>query len=342
MNELDFAASLHGEARGAQGAGWATTITAHEVYEELAEYIGRSRPLSKAELRIAMLLYCQLAEAGGVYETLKNMLRVVTLKPYLLWPFHDLVRVKKAPKRIIGPNANATFRDLAATAEAVGFEKLSYRLEIAFHDDIRNGICHADYVIWSDGLRLRNRNGGNAKLIPYDELSEMVGKGAVFFDLLQEYSRRAVESFNPPKVIVGRLSANPPMPWKVAYDPTTGSFQISGSAPCSMTTPEYERQATINGLLGGKVLAIYTPKVTATVQSIIDHIHSAGFGPNIIEMSDDQFVILRRQIDESRLWDFRTTHPDSGEALLVSPWGFRWLAAPDCFDNILSKPLVEI
>jgi hypothetical protein len=106
------------------------------------------------------MLYCQLAEAGGVYETLKNIMGVVTLKPYLLWPFQDLVRVKKESRRVIGPNANATFRDLAMTSKELGLSRLSLLLEQTFRDDIRNGIYHADYVIWDDGLRLRNRNGG--------------------------------------------------------------------------------------------------------------------------------------------------------------------------------------
>ena len=40
------------------------------------------------------MLYCQLAEAGGFYEFVKNVLGAITLKPYLLWPFKDLVRVR--------------------------------------------------------------------------------------------------------------------------------------------------------------------------------------------------------------------------------------------------------
>ena len=32
-------------------------------------------------------------------------------------------------------------------------------------DDVRNGICHADYILWGDGLRLRRRNGGFATRI---------------------------------------------------------------------------------------------------------------------------------------------------------------------------------
>jgi hypothetical protein len=62
MNELDFAAALSGEFRGTQDAGWATTITATQVYEEIQAYIGRTEPITIHELRVALMLYCQLAE----------------------------------------------------------------------------------------------------------------------------------------------------------------------------------------------------------------------------------------------------------------------------------------
>lgn len=78
MNELDFAASLGGEFRGMQDAGWATTITAQQVIDELQSYMGRTEPYSVPEMRIALMLYCQLSEAGGVYESLKNIMGVVT------------------------------------------------------------------------------------------------------------------------------------------------------------------------------------------------------------------------------------------------------------------------
>ncbi|MBZ0162886.1 MAG: hypothetical protein K8H74_09260 [Notoacmeibacter sp.] len=116
MSELDFAGSLSGEFRGMQDAGWSTTITAEQVFEELNERLAAGPVKSLADMRIILLLYSQLSEAGGVYENLKNMMGIVENAPYSLWPFRDLVRVRKNPNRVIGPNANATFRDLATHA----------------------------------------------------------------------------------------------------------------------------------------------------------------------------------------------------------------------------------
>lgn len=287
------------------------------------------------------MLYCQLAEAGGVYETLKNIMGVVTLKPYLLWPFKDLVRVKKnEPRRVIGPNANATFRDLATSAKEIGLSRLSNLLEETFRDDIRNGIYHADYVIWDDGLRLRNRNGGNAARIPYVEVNSALTRAIGFFQVLQEHGEVSVKSFNPPKTITGRFSANFPMPWTVSYDPHRGSFGISGSSPGPVITPEYQ-QVEINGRLGGKVLAAYSTSETAFQKKVDSHISKAGFEPNSVAMNAQQLGHLMADIDKLNLWDERHPHVNMGEVLLASPWGFRWLYSLNDFDSVLQKPLVN-
>lgn len=244
MNELDFAASLSGEFRGAQDAGWTTTITANEVFGEILPLLELTRPLSKAEFRVVLMLYCQLAEAGGVYETLKNMMGVITLKPYLLWPFKDLVKVRPTSRRVIGPNANVTFRDLATAARDIGLARLSELFELAFRDDIRNGISHADYIIWIDGLRLRKRNGGYADRITFEEVANTVLRGLHFFEVLRQHSDISVRSFHPPKTIVGRFSANPPMPWTVSFDPDKGTFGIG-----RLLLRQHDQAPRLGGLL---------------------------------------------------------------------------------------------
>lgn len=160
INEIDTAAALSGEFRGAQDAGWSTVQTAYEVFGELKALGKKGAPLNKPELRQVLCLYAQLAEAGGVYEGLLNTMRVAQLKAYNLWPFQSLVRVRQEPRAVIGPNANAMFRHLAKVATEIGMTGLAHLLEIAFRDDIRNGMAHADYVLDQEGLRLRRRNGG--------------------------------------------------------------------------------------------------------------------------------------------------------------------------------------
>jgi len=297
--------------------------------------------LSKAEVRTALMLYCQLAEAGGIYETLKNMMGVVSLKPYVLWPFQPLVRVRNEPKRVIGPNANATFRDLATMARSIGLLRLSELLTLAFRDDIRNGISHADYVIWDDGLRLRKRNGGRADRLSFKDVSDAICRGLVFFQILKELNNASVRSFDPPKEIVGRFSVNPPMPWTVSYNPKSGAFGIRGSSPGSVTTPQYERQVEINNRLGGKVLALYSRMNCPQVEDTETHALSQGFEPHVVEMNDDQMEALAADIERLGLWDHRHSHDSRSRVLLASPWGFRWLHSASEFDALLGQPLLE-
>lgn len=342
INELDFAASLGGEFRGMQDAGWATTITAHEVFEEISAHPAHSRPRSKAEIRILLFLYCQLAEAGGVYETLKNMMGIVTLKPYLLWPFQELVRVRRQPSRVIGPNANATFRDLARTAHAIGMPGLALVLEEAFRDDIRNGIYHADYVIWEDGLRLRRRNGGHATRLTFDEVNVALTKGVGFFDIHRSYMSEATRSFHPARTIIGRFSANFPAPWTIHADPERHTFSISGSAPAPVTTPEFQRQEAINGQLGGKVLAVFTAQTAGQPAEFLAYMWDAGFAPNEIVLPEDRMLKLLEQVERDGLWDPRFEQPARRSLLLLSPWGFRYLTEPVDFDSLLDIPFMEI
>ncbi|MCE8438519.1 hypothetical protein [Rhodovulum sulfidophilum] len=336
MSELDFAGSLSGEFRGAQDAGWSTTITAEQVFEELSERLATRRVESLADMRIILLLYSQLSEAGGVYETLKNMMGIVESVPYSLWPFQDLVRVKQNPKRIIGPNANATFRDLAAHAHKIGMTGLSLAFENVFRDDVRNGVCHADYVLWNDGLRLRKRNGGYATRLDYGEVSDMVGMGVAFFQTLQELRRLAILSFHPPREIIGRFSANPPMPTTVGYDPATGAFTISCSSPGPMTSPEYLAQEAINKYLSGRVLAIFRENGASEPVDIgfADH----GFDPAEVDLSQDRFAELVKDIEVRNLWDVREHDAKTDGLLTLSPWGFRYLQDTDDFVSLIGEP----
>jgi hypothetical protein len=337
INELDFAAALFNEFRGMQDAGWSTTITAHQVFSELQEVGNRESKLPLADYRQALCLYAQLSEAGGIYEGLLNLFGVVQLKPWNLWPFRDLVRVRSEPKRIIGPNANAMFRKLAQTAAAIGMPKLAELLAATFNDDVRNGMFHADYIIAHDGLRLRRRNGGQAYLISHAEVSDLITVGVAFFDLFGQMQRRAVESYRPAKRIIGRLSANPPMAWTIQFA-EDGSFGISGNSPGAETDAAYERQQKINSFLDGRILASYASKET-----LLDEVQNGlafyGFDPASVLLDEAKFSSLIERVEHENLWADCLQSDKTEFALLTTPFGFiRW-SGVDAFRAIL--PHVE-
>lgn len=332
INEIDTAAATSAEFRGMQDAGWNTAVTAHEVFGELKALGSKGAPLNRAELRQVLCLYAQLAEAGGVYEGLLNTMLIAQLKPWNMWPFQDLVRVRHQPRAVIGPNANAMFRRLAETAAAIGMPGLARVLELAFRDDVRNAMAHADYIMVQGGLRLRRRNGGQPIVVSYEQLLAALQIAIWFFELLNEFQRRVVESYRPARTIVGRFSANPPMPWTIELS-DEGVFSISGSAPGPQVDAAYQRQSRINDRLGGKMVAAYLGPGLDIAPDLLTATTTAGFEPLIVALTDaDQFDGLIAEIEEHGLWDTELEAVDHVAAtLMATPFGFRWIATGEVF-----------
>jgi hypothetical protein len=328
INEIDTAAALFGEFRGMQDAGWSTVATAHEVFQELKTLGSKGSPLTRAELRQLLCLYAQLAEAGGVYEGLLNTMQVAQLKVYNFWPFQDLVRVRQAPRAVIGPNANAMFRRLAEVATAIGMTELARLLEIAFRDDIRNAMAHADYILVPDGLRLRRRNGGQPMLVSNVEMTSALQVALSFFELLQAFQQTTAESFRPARTIVGRFSANPPMPWTIELT-EQGSFSISSKAAGPQVDPAYARQQQINDRLGGRMVTAYVGPGMDVPPALLAEISATGFDVLIVIFEGaEQFTALVAEVDEHGLWDSKPNSEDAeGALIMATPFGFRRISS---------------
>ncbi|ROM16899.1 hypothetical protein BK643_13970 [Pseudomonas protegens] len=328
INEIDTAAGLFGEFRGMQDAGWSTVATAHEVFHELKVLGSKGEPLTRAELRQVLCLYAHLAEAGGVYEGLLNTMRIAQLKPYNLWPFQDLVRVRKEPRAVIGPNANKMFRRLAEVATEIGMTGLARLLEITFRDDIRNAVAHADYILAQEGLRVRRRNGGNPILVSNAEIEVAFQIAMFFFELLQVFQQKTAESFRPARTIIGRFSDNPPMPWKVGLT-EDGRFSISSDAPGPQVDAVYERQKRINDHLGGRMVAAYASPGMDVPPTLLSDVAQTGFEILIIGLEGaEQLAALVAEVEKHGLWD-QVPVPESinTSILMATPFGFRWIAS---------------
>ncbi|MEW6019662.1 MAG: hypothetical protein AB1760_16500, partial [Pseudomonadota bacterium] len=282
--------------------------------------------------------YAQLAEAGGVYEGLLNTMLVAQLKPWNIWPFQDLVRVRQVPRAVIGPNANIMFRRLAETATAIGMPGLARVLELAFRDDIRNGIAHADYIIAPDGLRLRRRNGGQPVVLSLDQVTAALQIALWFFELLQEFQHRVRLAYRPARRVIGRFSANPPMPWTIELA-EDGVFSISTNAPASQVDAAYERQAMINDRLGGRMMAVYLRPMAEIPPELQAAIADAGFEPLVIAFpGGDQFEALVAQVESNALWDpMPVPEAAEQETLMVTPFGFRRISTAEAFSAWLPR-----
>ncbi|HEX2753490.1 MAG TPA: hypothetical protein VHP34_10400 [Alphaproteobacteria bacterium] len=342
INELELVGATFSEFRGMQDAGWTTAITAHEVFSELQTLGARGAPLSKPEIRQVLCLYAQLSEAGGVYETLLNILRVVELKPYSMWPFQDMVRVRQMPLRVIGPNANAMFRRLAETAKSIGMKRLSELLEMTFRDDIRNGMFHADYILAHDGLRLRRRNGGHPEILTYDQVTEALQVALGFFQILSGHVHSIQSAYTPPRQIIGRFSAEPRPLLYIVESLQTGGVSISTSSAGIATDVVYERQQRINDKLGGKVFTAYATSTSSDVfTGLLDEIVSWGFDVQLIVLqSSEDIQALEQEIQTHDLWHQTSADNPTGGLLLATPFGFKRIQSIAEFQEVL--PVVEL
>jgi len=228
-NELQFVFSLIPEFRGAQDPGWNTAIEAQQAFDEYIAFLNEGE-LTPLKARIALAFYCHMSEASGFYEIPKNMLRVAEGGFYNLWPFQDLVDVHRRTGNVIAPNANKVLRDLAGHAKTLGLHGLAEVFRDAFDPDLRNGYAHADYVVWTDGIRLRHRNGGNAKLVTWPEFHYRFERGITFFNVLRGLVEEHVRSLHPKRQLGGRWPDGRPSRAVAEFNPTTGSFSITDSS----------------------------------------------------------------------------------------------------------------
>lgn len=227
-HELYFAFALTPEMRGTQDAGWNTAVESFRVFDEYSAFL-KNRESNPMKYRIAMAFYCHLAEASGFYEIPKNMLRISEGLPHLSWPFQQLVQCHKETGDIIAPNANKVLKDLVGHSKNLKFNELSEVFRDAFDPDIRNGYAHADYILWSDGLRLPKRNGGKARIIPWNEFALHLERGITFFNILRNTVLEYICLYEPAKTIRASLNGEPEKDWRISFDSERGEFEISNS-----------------------------------------------------------------------------------------------------------------
>ena len=149
-----------------------------------------------------------------------------------------------------------------------------------------------------------------------------------FFELLQAFQQATAASFRPARTVVGRFSANPPMPWTIELT-EDGRFSISSDAPGPQVDAAYERQKRINDRLGGRMVAAYVGPGIDVPPVLLTEISAAGFEALIIGFeSSEQFVALVAEVEEHGLWD---PTPDAENAdnsiLMATPFGFRRISA---------------
>jgi len=224
-HELHFAMALMPEFRGSQDAGWSTAHEAVRAYDQFTSLVKSMSREDEVRTRVLLAFYNQVAEGSGFYEIPKKLLLTVEGNGNNIWPFQSLVERHRKTGEVMAPNANKIMKDLIGHASELGLAELAEVFRDAFDPDVRNAVAHADYIIWQDGLRLRRRNGGYPRVIPWDEFDALMCRGLNLFSVIRGVVGEYVESYDPPKTIRSRMHRNEPEDYYTIYlDSETGAF----------------------------------------------------------------------------------------------------------------------
>jgi hypothetical protein len=224
-HELHFVMGLMPEFHGAQDAGWNTAEEATIAYDQYTALLKAMNKEDPMRIRIALDFYLHVSEGSGFYEIPKKMLLTIEGKGNNLFPWHHLVKRHEKTGRAIDPNANRIMKDLMGHAFELGLGDLSDVFHHAFDSDLRNAVAHADYIIAPDGLRLRKKNGGWPKELPWNEFDAILSKGLNLFSFIRQIVDGHVKSYDPPKTIRSRLTNNEPFTdYMLYYVPETEAF----------------------------------------------------------------------------------------------------------------------
>lgn len=212
------------EFRGMRDGGWNTAEDALRAYDQYSAHIKSLKKDDLGRIRIVLAFYLHVAECSGFYEMPKKLMLTVEGRGNNIWPFQSLAKKHEKTGRAIDPNANAIMKNLMGHAFDLQFFELSDVFKEAFDTDLRNAIAHADYIIAADGLRIRKRNGGQPRVISWDDFDTLFCKG-VLFSFIPQLVDHYVRSYDPPKTVKARLNANEPrMDYTLYYIPESGAY----------------------------------------------------------------------------------------------------------------------
>jgi hypothetical protein len=231
--ELHFAMSLMPELRGMQDAGWNTAEEAILAYDDFMGLVSKMEEGDRCRIRVLLAFYLHVAECSGFYEVPKRMMLTTEGKGNTINPFRKLVKRYKRTGKAISPNANAIMKDLMGHAYELGLHDLSNLFRDVIDGDLRNAIAHADYTLVKDGMRLRKRDGGQPREIPWTELDSLLCRAFNLFSTIRDLTREYVSGYDPPKVIQSRMGGNEPIvDWTIYYGTHSGKFGFcTGSVP---------------------------------------------------------------------------------------------------------------
>ncbi len=172
---------------GITSGHWDAFVEAEEASMDFSKFlrsIGRKKAQIKRALRLALFLYCHSTEMSAPYEILANLLRCCQNKPYMMYPFVDLVRVDQLgglfAKRHL-PYPKGKIEHIKELATVCGENKLGEIIDSFFRNDIRNAFYHSDYTISENEFRIIEGGEIGEQTISLEKLSDILTRCFAFY-----------------------------------------------------------------------------------------------------------------------------------------------------------------
>jgi hypothetical protein len=209
---LEFVCTLV-RAAGLQSTGWDSHQESLAFLEDLKRLGALDLPQDQfpepdaTKARLYLISYCHAIEMNMPYELMANLLRLRLGKKYAINPFEHLEPVPKKGKK---PAFLLNRRPLSPETKIKEIERLSAEANLSevgaalrgiYDSVIRNAMYHSDYVLHAGSMRLlssyRKSKAENVmtKMIPFDELMDVINEAFAFYSALIILYNRACRSF---------------------------------------------------------------------------------------------------------------------------------------------------
>lgn len=197
QNEFAYVFALLGINSGIEDTGWQPIGETLELSQDLIS-IANTPLQTHTQIRLLLLLYCQITESSYMYHVLYNMLLCIENEsPPKVFNFMD--KYKKGTP----PSVKSKVRQIREKAEKHGQQELSTCLNKFFHSPLRNAISHADFILYRDELRLKHK-GDEIEKMKLQDVVNLINAALMFFQTFFQTLDKHKMSYKDEYVICGR------------------------------------------------------------------------------------------------------------------------------------------
>lgn len=149
-DEAAFVFALLGISSGCEDCGWDPFSETYKLYDNFMRML--NCPINiDTQMRLGLLLYCQITESNLMWHVLYNMLLVVDESSPEIFNFLEKYKNDRPP------SVKSKVNEIVNKSKVLGFEEFGKIIDQIFDSQIRNAVCHADFILWNDEVRFKHK-----------------------------------------------------------------------------------------------------------------------------------------------------------------------------------------